>query len=102
MIFKRKTYDKLLEWKKLSVGGSAAFLEGARRIGKSTIVEEFAKNEYDDYMILDFAREGKDIRENFIENMDHLDVFFLAHIHARLEFHVELLAATYFRCGLRK
>ena len=76
MIFKRKTYDKLLEWKKLSVGGSAAFLEGARRIGKSTIVEEFAKNEYDDYMILDFAREGKDIRENFIENMDHLDVFF--------------------------
>ena len=76
MIFKRKTYDKLLEWKKLSVGGSAAFLEGARRIGKSTIVEEFAKNEYDDYMILDFAREGKDIRENFIENMYHLDVFF--------------------------
>ena len=76
MIFKRKIYDKLLEWKKLSVGGSAAFLEGARRIGKSTIVEEFAKNEYDDYMILDFAREGKDIRENFIENMDHLDVFF--------------------------
>ena len=60
----------------MSVGGSAAFLEGARRIGKSTIVEEFAKNEYDDYMILDFAREGKDIRENFIENMDHLDVFF--------------------------
>lgn len=76
MIFKRKIYDKLLEWKNLSVGGSAAFLEGARRIGKSTIVEEFAKNEYDDYMILDFAREGKDIRENFIENMDHLDVFF--------------------------
>lgn len=76
MIFKRKIYGKLLEWKNLSVGGSAAFLEGARRIGKSTIVEEFAKNEYDDYMILDFAREGKDIRENFIENMDHLDVFF--------------------------
>lgn len=45
MIFKRKVYDKLLEWKELSAGGSAAFLEGARRIGKSTIVEEFAKNE---------------------------------------------------------
>ena len=58
MIFKRKVYDKLLEWKELSAGGSAAFLEGARRIGKSTIVEEFAKNEYDDYMILDFAREN--------------------------------------------
>lgn len=76
MIFKRKVYDKLLEWKELSAGGSAAFLEGARRIGKSTIVEEFAKNEYDDYMILDFAREGNDIRENFIENMSHLDSFF--------------------------
>lgn len=76
MIFKRKVYDKLIEWKTLAAGTSAVLLEGARRIGKSTIVEDFAKNEYDDYMILDFAREGKDIRENFIENMDHLDVFF--------------------------
>jgi predicted AAA+ superfamily ATPase len=45
MVFKRKVYDKLLEWKKLSAGASAVLLEGARRIGKSTIVEEFAKNE---------------------------------------------------------
>lgn len=66
MVFKRKVYDKLLEWKKLSSGASAVLLEGARRIGKSTIVEEFAKNEYDDYMILDFARENKDVRNNFI------------------------------------
>ena len=65
MVFKRKVYDKLLEWKKLSAGASAVLLEGARRIGKSTIVEEFAKNEYDDYMILDFARENKDVRNNF-------------------------------------
>ena len=76
MVFKRKVYDKLLEWKKLSAGASAVLLEGARRIGKSTIVEEFAKNEYDDYMILDFARENKDVRNNFIENMDDLDSFF--------------------------
>ncbi len=76
MIFKRKIYDKLLEWKELSAGESAVLLEGARRIGKSTIVEEFAKNEYDDYMILDFAKENKDIRNNFIENMDDLDAFF--------------------------
>ena len=68
MVFKRKVYDKLLEWKKLSAGASAVLLEGARRIGKSTIVEEFAKNEYDDYMILDFARENKDVRNNFILN----------------------------------
>lgn len=76
MIFKRKIYDKLVEWKEMSARASAALIEGARRIGKSTIVEEFAKNEYDDYMILDFARENKDIRNNFIENMDDLDTFF--------------------------
>ena len=76
MVFKRKVYDKLLQWKELSAGSSAVLLEGARRIGKSTIVEEFAKNEYDDYMILDFARESKDIRNNFIDNMDDLDTFF--------------------------
>lgn len=76
MIFKRKVYDKLKEWKELSAGTSALLLEGARRIGKSTIVEEFAKNEYDDYMILDFARENQDIKENFIENMDDLNTFF--------------------------
>lgn len=76
MIFKRKVYEKLIEWKNLSSGNSAVLLEGARRIGKSTIVEEFAKKEYDDYMILDFAKENKDIKNNFIENMDDLDTFF--------------------------
>lgn len=76
MIFKRKVYDKLLEWKELSAGSSAVLLEGARRIGKSTIVEEFAQNEYDDYMILDFAKENKDIKKNFEENMDDMDTFF--------------------------
>ena len=76
MIFKRKVYNKLLDWKEMSAGASAVLLEGARRIGKSTIVEEFAKQEYDDYMILDFAKEGKDIKNNFIDNMDDLDTFF--------------------------
>lgn len=76
MIFKRKIYDKLLEWKELSAGKSAVLLEGARRIGKTTIVEEFAKQEYDDYMILDFVKENKDVRNNFLENMDDLDTFF--------------------------
>ena len=75
MIFQRKVYDKLKQWKSISNGKSAALIEGARRIGKSTIVEEFAKNEYDDYMILDFAKEGKDIRNLFVDHMDHLDVF---------------------------
>ena len=60
----------------MSAGQSAVLLEGARRIGKSTIVEEFAKNEYDDYLILDFARESQDVRNNFVENMSDLDTFF--------------------------
>lgn len=76
MIFKRKIYNELLNWKKISNGNSALFLEGARRIGKSTIVEEFAKNEYDDYLILDFAIESKDIQSNFMENLNDLNVFF--------------------------
>ena len=76
MVFKRKVYKKLLEWKELSAGTTAVMLEGARRIGKSTIVEEFAKNEYDDYMILDFAKENKNVKDNFAENMDDLDTFF--------------------------
>lgn len=76
MIFKRKIYDKLLEWKRLSAGSTAVLLEGARRIGKSTIVEEFAKKEYDDYLIIDFTKEGNDIRRNFEENIGNMDVFF--------------------------
>ena len=63
-----KNGDILLEWKELSAGESAVMLEGARRIGKSTIVEEFAKQEYDDYILLDFAKESKDVKNNFIEN----------------------------------
>lgn len=76
MIFKRKIYDDLLKWKQLSNGNSAVLIEGARRIGKSTIVEEFAKKEYDDYLILDFALESEEIKENFIKNIGKLDVFF--------------------------
>ena len=76
MIFKRKVYNKLKEWKEMAAGTSAVLLEGARRIGKSTIVEEFAKREYDDYMILDFAKESQDVKNNFVENLDDLDTFF--------------------------
>lgn len=76
MIFRRKAYAKLLQWKELAAGTSAVLLEGARRIGKSTIVEEFAKNEYDDYMILDFARENRDVQNLFIDDIDDLDSFF--------------------------
>ena len=70
MVFERKIYKKLLEWKEVSHGQTAVMLEGARRIGKSTIVETFAKKEYEDYLLLDFAKESKDVKQNFIDNID--------------------------------
>lgn len=76
MYFQRKIYDRLLDWKEKSNGKSAVLIEGARRIGKSTVAEEFAKNEYDDYILLDFALEGKDTRQNFEDNIGDLNAFF--------------------------
>ena len=74
-MFKRKIYDKLLDWKNNTNGKTALLIEGARRIGKSTIVEEFAKNEYEDYILIDFSNTDKDILNNF-ENINKLDTFF--------------------------
>ena len=54
-IFKRKIYQQMIEWKQQSQGETALLIEGARRVGKSTIVEEFAKAEYRSYVIIDFA-----------------------------------------------
>ncbi|MBO6164742.1 MAG: AAA family ATPase [Lachnospiraceae bacterium] len=54
-MFKRKIYDVLLSWKKESDGNTAILIEGARRVGKSTIAEEFGRNEYDSYILIDFS-----------------------------------------------
>ena len=75
-MFKRKVYDKLLEWKKKYSDKYAVLLEGARRVGKSTIAEEFAKKEYQSYILIDFANTSKDILEIF-EDISNLDIFFL-------------------------
>ena len=56
MKFRRKIYQKLLEWKEESNGTKALLIEGTRRIGKSTIVEEFVKNEYESYMLIGQSR----------------------------------------------
>lgn len=53
-MFKRKIYSKILNWKNSRQGDSALLIEGARRVGKSTVVEEFAKNEYKSYILIDF------------------------------------------------
>ncbi len=76
MIFKRKIYSQLLDWKNSPIQNSALLIEGARRIGKSTIVEEFAKNEFNDnYLIVDFRKENDDVKKLF-NNIKNLDEFF--------------------------
>lgn len=76
MEFKRKFYDVLLDWKNTYNGKNAMLIEGARRIGKSTIAESFAKQEYNDYILLDFARESSDVKKLFVENLYDMDSFF--------------------------
>ena len=75
-MFKRKIYDKLLQWKQESDGKTALLIEGARRIGKSTVVEEFGKNEYESYILIDFAAASKTVKELF-EDISDLDYLFL-------------------------
>jgi Predicted ATPase (AAA+ superfamily) len=78
---KRKIYEKMLEWKKLDNGHTALLIEGARRVGKSYIVEEFAKNEYQSYVLLDFKEEGEElnpIKEILDHSLKNLDDFFMA------------------------
>lgn len=74
-MFKRKIYSALLAWKQESNGHTALLVEGARRIGKSTIVEEFAKNEYESYILIDFSRASKEIMGLFDDIYDLNNLF---------------------------
>lgn len=74
-MFRRKCYDRLLEWKRLSHGTSALLVEGARRVGKTTLVQEFAKNEYADSLYIDFSRVGNDTLELFRNQREDIDTF---------------------------
>ena len=74
-MFKRKIYEKLVEWKKESDGRTALLVEGARRIGKSTVVENFAKNEYESYILIDFSKTTSNILECF-DDIGNLNMFF--------------------------
>ena len=62
MIFKRKIYNELLQWKRTDEGRTAVLIQGARRVGKSTIAEEFATNEYETHILVDFAACSTEIR----------------------------------------
>ena len=77
MLFKRKIYDKLIEWKNKSRGRTALLIEGARRIGKSTIAEEFGKNNYRSYIVIDFSKASPSIKEGFNNFLNDLDSLFL-------------------------
>lgn len=74
---KRKIYSKIQEWKTQWDGRSALLIDGARRIGKSWIVEEFGKNEYKSYILIDFNNVGEDIIELFERYLTDLDTFFM-------------------------
>jgi uncharacterized protein len=76
MNFERKAYYKLLEWKEKYSGQYAALLEGARRVGKSTIAEHFAQNEYKSYILIDFSKATDNIRDCF-DDVANLNLFFL-------------------------
>lgn len=76
MILKRKIYDALLDWKKVSQGSSALMIDGARRVGKSFIVSEFANNEYKSHITVDFANVSNDIKQLFLDESHDLDLFF--------------------------
>ena len=76
MYFERKAYKKLTDWKEHYSDKYAALLEGARRVGKSTIAENFAKNEYKSYILIDFSKTTNNVCECF-DDIGNLDMFFL-------------------------
>lgn len=75
-IFKRKLYDRLLQWKREQNGKTAILIEGARRVGKSTLVEQFAKNEYESYILIDFNEASDEVKSLF-NNLMNKDFIFL-------------------------
>lgn len=84
---KRKIYSQLLDWKNNRKGEVALLIEGARRIGKSYIVEEFAKNEYSSYILIDFNKVSTKVKRWFVDYMEDLDTFFEQleqHYHVKL------------------
>ena len=77
IILKRKIYQQLLDWKEKRNGEVALLVEGARRIGKSYVVEEFAKNEYESYILIDFNKAPQMVRDWFDLYLEDLDTLFL-------------------------
>lgn len=85
-IFERKIYQKMLNWKRDSNGKTALLIKGARRVGKSTIVEEFAQKEYSSYILIDFSIAPKEIHDLF-RDLSNLNYLFLR---LQLIYHINL------------
>ena len=77
MIFRRKAYQRLLDWKRRTDGKTAMLIEGARRVGKSTIAKEFAEREYSSYVLVDFTNVTSEFKQTFLDTRIDLDSFFL-------------------------
>lgn len=75
MFFKRKIDDSLLKWKKETNGTKTLLIEDARRIGKSTAVEKFAKTQYKSYILIDFGSARESVKNLFYNYLDDLDTF---------------------------
>ena len=85
---KRKIYQQLADWKLVSNGKSALLIEGARRIGKSYIVEQFAKQEYKSYILIDFNNVKTEIKNLFLNYLTDLDTLFqLLSLHTNVQLH---------------
>jgi len=74
---RRKIYKVLVEWKRRESGRSALLIDGARRVGKSWVAEEFARNEYKSYVLIDFSKAPKEVKSVFEDDLENLDTLFL-------------------------
>ena len=75
-VFKRKLYDRMLQWKNEEQGKTAILIEGARRVGKSTLARQFAQNEYKSHLIIDFSKAKAEIKSLF-DDLSNMDMFFM-------------------------
>ncbi len=93
IVFKRKLYDKMLEWKKERKGNTALLIKGARRVGKSTLAEQFAKQEYDSYLQIDFTEATQEVKDLFndISNIDDLLLQLQFHYQKKLTPHKSVI-----------
>lgn len=86
-VFKRKLYDKMLRWKQERDGSTALLIQGARRVGKSTLAEEFAKHEYESYLLIDFTEASTETKDLFKDISNLNSLFFTLQMQYNVRLH---------------